>query len=449
MTLKNCEVIRGRRIWGFSPGSSYPQIWIRDTATLIAYAKHHYPLQIFKNMLQLFFEHQEENGAVPDWVDISGQYDKNTVSSDQESSLVLAAYEIATEQIIWLKKKIRGATILERLEMALDWVWKYRRDPEWNLISSGLTADWGDVDNSYPDQRATKLSDRSTLVFSTYTQAKYLQAIEKLLAIFSYLKQSEGARIWEKRHRIVSRQTRKHLYASDRGYYLIHLCPSSSRFLDMEKEILATGGNAEAILAGLMNPEQVGRFLKILLKKRKALDLNHISFTLMPPYPKGFFPHPALSHPWHYQNGGQWDWIGARVVKALFASGFREQALAFLLEIARKNVDNMGIHEWENRQGKTLWSALFYSGAAGVIGEAVLSGYLGYQVDLDRYRFRPVSDSFQLDIFKTDQFSVTRGKKGFVDIRHLKNKTVTLESSSGKERVRFSQEGRHRLKKDT
>jgi hypothetical protein len=447
MTLKNCEITRNNRIWGLSPGSDYPQVWIRDTSTLIGYAKYHYPLHIFKNMLELFFKQQGIEGEIPDWVDMSGRSDKNTVSTDQESSLVIAAYEIAVEQPIWLKKKIRSRTIWSRLEMALNWIWKNRRDPKWNLIYSGLTADWGDVENSYPDQRATKLSDRSTPVFSIYTQAKYLQAIEKMLKIFAYLNKPDRVAIWKERYGILRQQTRKNLYMKDRGYFIIHMYPLSNRTLKMEKEILAVGGNAEAILAGLMNSQEIRLFLKTLIKKQNELDLANCSFTLLPPYPEGFFPHPALSSPWLYQNGGQWDWIGGRLIKALFLFNFRDQARTFLEGIIKKNLKNHVIFEWEDRRGNPHWSSLFYSGAAGVIGEAILCGYLGYHSDFDHYRFDKIPDSFHLTVHKNDHFSLIKEEDIRVDIRNLKKKSICIKPLSDGEPVCFKKKGIHTLKK--
>ena len=118
----------------------------------------------------------------------------------------------------------------------------------------------------------------------------------------------------------------------------------------------------------------IRRFLDTLEKKRKELKLNSISFTLLPPYPEGFFPHHLLSRPWSYQNGGQWDWIGARVVKGLFLNGFGKEAEKYLLEIVEKNISRFSINEWEDRSGNPQ-GADFYVGAAGVIGEAIFIGY--------------------------------------------------------------------------
>lgn len=377
MTLKNSEIIKDNKIFGFAPGSTYPQVWIRDFATFISYAKNYYPILTLARSVELFLAHQGGNGEIVDKVDVSGKTDKNTVETDQESSLILAAYEIAKDNPRWIDKTIMGKRIFDRLEMALEWVWKNRRDKKWNLISSGFTADWGDVENTYPDERANKLSDRSTLVFSIYTQAKYIQAIDhfiKLSKTYKPVKNRKKTQKWSLRLKTLKTQTQKHLYLKDRGYFITHIVPSTGKYLEMEKNMLAVGGNAEAIIAGLMNQQQVKKFLQVLEQRRKKYKLRTVSFTLIPPYPEGFFPHHLLTHPWSYQNGGEWDWIGGRVVKALFINGYFKEAEKYLLEIARKNLENFCINEWEDRNG-TGRGAYFYVGAAGVIGEAITKGY--------------------------------------------------------------------------
>jgi hypothetical protein len=51
-------------------------------------------------------------------------------------------------------------------------------------------------------------------------------------------------------------------------------------------------------------------------------------------------------------------------------------------EIIRKNLKNYNIFEWEDRNGIGR-GALFYVGAAGVIGEAIFKGYVGLKESLD------------------------------------------------------------------
>ncbi len=386
MTLKNCELTHKGKLFGFAAGSTYPAVWIRDTATVMGYAKHYYPLEALQGSVQLFLQRQGEDGSIVDWVDASGRTDKNTVETDQESSLLLAAFQLAQEDPAWLDKEIGGKSVFQRLQWALEWVWENRRDKKMDLITSGFTADWGDVENTYPDKRARKLSDRSTLVFGIYTQAKYIQAIRCFIGMAGMVKMASAKEKkgviakWRHRLRRVKEQTMKYLYLEDKGYFITHVVTSATpkaerkRFFEMEKEMVPVGGNAEAILAGLMNREQVKRFIGVLEACRKTHKLRSVSFTLIPPYPEGFFPHHLLRFPWNYQNGGEWDWFGGRVVNALFRMGFREEGEKYLLEIVNKNLKNFCIFEWEDRRG-TGRGALFYVGAAGVIGEALLREY--------------------------------------------------------------------------
>jgi hypothetical protein len=372
LTLKNTEMLTpDGTLFGFAAGSDYPAVWIRDTATFIKYAMRFYSHDVLAKSIERFMERQGSEGSIVDSIDLDGKTDKNTVETDQESSLVLAASAIAKANPSWLNKKINGKTILQRLDMALEWVWKNKLNSKYQLITSAFTADWGDLDTSYPDQRATKLNDKSTLVLGIYTQAKYIQAIDALIKLYPTAPSK-----WKKRLDTLKRQTLKHLYLKDKGYFISHIVPGKDKekYFNLEKEMLATGGNAEAILAGLMNREQIQRFLSILKERRKQYHLRTISFTLLPPYPKDFFSHHLLKHPWSYQNGGEWDWIGARVINALYSNGFQEEAKSYLMEIAQKNLANYCIYEWEDRGG-TGRGALFYVGTAGLLGDVIFTAF--------------------------------------------------------------------------
>ena len=375
VTLKNSEIIYNDKLIGFSPGSNYPRIWIRDTATFIGYAKLFYKLSDLKSMVELFFKHQGKTGEIVDNIDRYGKSDKNTVSTDQESSLLISMYEIYLDDPNWINKKISDKTIIGRAESALKWVWDNKRDKKYGLILNGFTADWGDVERSYPDQRAVKLSEISKPSISVYVQSKYIQAIQKFLIMAKYIKIQKSILLWEKRLNLLKNRTKKHLYLRDKGYFISHITPSTNKYYKMEKEILAIGGNAEAIIAGLMNAGEIKTFISVLEKRREKYKLKSISHVLLPPYPEGFFPHLLLSKQWTYQNGGSWDWIGGRLVNALFQNGFRKKAISYLMEIIKKNIKNLNIFEWEDRNGVGR-GASFYTGAAGVIGEAIWKGYL-------------------------------------------------------------------------
>jgi len=381
MIMKNSEIRQGERLFGFSAGSNYPAVWIRDLATFIYLAGKYYPHSILEKNLELFLKQQAPGGEIPDWVDVNGKTGKNTVETDQESSLVLAVYEAGLLNRSWLKKSIAGIPVYKRLEMALDWVWNNKRDSQSSLIKSGFTADWGDVEKSYPDHRALDLSDKSIPVLGIYTNSKYIQALEKMIAILDRVGEKAKTGKWQKRKTRLEQAVKKNLYLKDKGYFILHILPgpNDGKYYEMEKNMLAVGGNAEAMIAGLMDRGQVRRFVNVLEQKRREFKLRTVSFTLIPPYPEGFFPHHLLTHPWNYQNGGEWDWIGARVVKGLLMQGFEKQAHTYLLEIVKKNLANFNIFEWEDKTG-TGRGALFYTGAAGVIGE-VITRYLPGEVE--------------------------------------------------------------------
>lgn len=445
-TLKNNEAWKNDAFFGFSAGTSYPQAWIRDTATLMFYARFFYPSGHLQSIIGHFLERQSPNGEIGDWVDTAGRSDKNTVESDQESSLVLAAFQLALDEPGWLQRTVNGMTVFSRLEKALEWLWRERFDPAVGLLWGGFTADWGDVERSYADDRATKLSDRSRRAFAIYTQALFLQAGQKLVAMAEWLQNEKCAQRWRRRLRIVSRSCRQRLYLPQQGYFLVHrLAAGEEDFFALEKGILAVGGNAEAIRAGLMNGDEIARFLGVLEKRRREYGLRSISFTLLPPYPRDFFPHPLLA-PWSYQNGGEWDWIGGRLVTALYQNGFREKAGEYLREIMERGLRHHNLFEWSDRAGNGR-GASFYAGAAGVLGEAILRGHFGLEEDFERYSLTVAGDPFKLTVSRNgDRFVVENSAQLSVEIAGLAKKEICLFTGGTAKKISITKKGKTVIK---
>ena len=440
-TLKNNEVWKDGKFFAFSAGSSYPQAWIRDTATLMAYARFFYPAGQLQDIVKQFLQRQNLDGEIADWVDMAGRSGKNTVESDQESSLVLAAYLLALDDPGWLGQKINGLTVFARLENALQWLWQNRFDPTTGLLWSGFTADWGDVERSYPDDRATRLSDRSRRAYAIYTQALFLQAGEKLAAMAEWRGDKACAQRWRSRLDIIARNCRQRLYLPTQGYFLVHLLAGKQDLLALEKGILALGGNTEAIRAGLLSRAEIEHLLRVLEGRRKEYGLRSVSYTLLPPYPEGFFPHPLLSSPWSYQNGGEWDWIGGRLVSALYQNGLRKQAETYLREIIERNIAHGNLFEWSDRSGNGQ-GASFYAGAAGVLGEAILLGHFGLNEELDRYVFPNFGDPFKLTINKAnDCFTIGHTAMVTVDISFLAKKEICILTRAGKIKTCIAKKG--------
>jgi hypothetical protein len=333
------------------------------------------------------------------------------------------------------------------LDMALEWLWKNRLDYEHGLIWSGFTADWGDVERSYPDQRAIKLSDRSQRTFSTYTQALFIQAARKLALMAERLGDKTMAGKWRPREKAIAAECRRQLYLPEQGYFLIHHVEGKEDHFSMEKHILAVGGNAEAMRAGLLDKAQINSLLRVLEERRRQLRLRTVSFTLLPPYPEGFFPHPLMHSPWSYQNGGEWDWIGGRLVSALYQAGFRDKAEKYLEEIVAKNLSEMNLFEWSDRAGNGQ-GALFFAGSAGVLGEAILFGHLGLREEFDRYVLPASPEHYSLTVSKaSDCFTVTNSELVDIDISSLSTKEICIVTKSGKKKNSISKKGKYVLPK--
>jgi hypothetical protein len=445
--FRNNEIRLQGKFFAFAAGTTYPQAWIRDTATMMNYSRFFYPLADLQGIVDRFFAAQTPQGEVQDWVDSIGRCDKNTVESDQESSLVLAAWQLALCDPGWLGGGVDGVSRLGRLDRALEWLWRSRRDAKRGLIWSGFTADWGDVERSYADQRAIKLSERTRRTYSTYAQALFVQAARRLGLMAGRRGDMAMAGKWRQRGNDIALRCRRLLYLPERGYFLIHRVDGGDDLVESEKDILAVGGNAEAMRAGLMSREEIARFLRVLEERRGKYGLRSVSFTLLPPYPEGFFPHPALRAPWRYQNGGEWDWIGGRLVSALYQAGFRREAETYLKEIIAKNLEEMNIFEWSDRTGNGQ-GASFYAGAAGVLGEAILSGHLGLQEDFDRYLIRAGDEPFELAFSKGgDRFTVGNSARLAVNIVSLSKKEVCILIGSGEKKICVGEKGKNSFSK--
>jgi hypothetical protein len=169
--------------------------------------------------------------------------------------------------------------------------------------------------------------------------------------------------------------------------------------------------------------------------------LRSVSYTLLPPYPEGFFPHPLLASPWSYQNGGEWDWIGGRLVCALYQNGLRRQAENYLREIVERNLARGNIFEWSDRTGNGQ-GASFYAGAAGVLGEAILYGHFAMSEEFERYAFAHAPDPFTLFVRKAgDRFRIGRSAVLSLDISALAKKEICVMARGGIKRTCVSKKG--------
>lgn len=403
---------------GFGAGSSYPQIWLRDSATIIPVSRYYYPLEYLTSWIEEHLAHQGRDGQLNDWIAAGAasnfsaaaprvrevyqgkdaatgkavviSADKNSTEADQEASAVDAAYQVfqITGDRNWLNKSINGRSLLARLDLSLEYLLKHRLDASYGLITNAFTADWGDVSPAYPDQRAIYLDSSTPTVVGLYTNALFYRAATQLSEIYEAADR-ERAGYWRAQAAMIKANLNKHLWQESRGFYRLHLVltPALMSGAQDDSDIFAMGGNAVAALYGVAEEQQVRRIFEAAEVRQRQYKLSTIGGTLLPPYPRGFFKHPAVSEEYTYQNGGQWDWFAGRFLLAEFERGYSVRAYRQLLEVARKCVRNNGLYEWDDKNGEAKGSAN-YAGSAGALGAAVIQGLFGVYLSSSKLDLR-------------------------------------------------------------
>lgn len=400
------------KVIGFGAGAGYPQIWLRDSATIIPASRYFYDTPYLTTWLVEHLSHQREDGNLFDWIAF-GNYnmlkliapharrlvkgaaqtlvaDKNSVVADQETSAVHSAYQIhkITGDIQFLRQLIDGKSLINRLEDSLYYLLLYRYDEKTGLITKGFTADWGDVSVIYDSQLAIYMDDKTPRVVNTYVNAYFVMAARELSEMFSSLENTGNAVFWGKQSEKLKKNINTFLWDEKRGYYLMHRRVDTYEKTFDEDSMFAMGSNALAIEAGVADRKKTKRIFETAVKLQKQYNISTIASVLLPPYPDGFFIHAVLTKSYTYQNGGQWDWFAGRLVLQEFLYGYSKNAAMHLLEIAKKNYDNSGLYEWDTPEGKGMGSAQL-AGSAGALSGALFEGYFGVDLSHDTLNITP------------------------------------------------------------
>lgn len=380
------------QISGFYAGSGYPQIWLRDAATILPASRLFYPETFQTSWLEEHLAVQRPDGSLEDWIDSAGKSDKNTTETDQETSAIQAAYEVF--RLLGpdrLEKTIQGEPIIRRLEKALMFVWEKKRDRKTGLVIGAHTADWGDVEMEDADQQAIYAGPTTHWTADIYDQSMFFQACLNLAEMLGARDPGKRTTSWKEKAEFIRKNADKHLWQEDRGFYRVHLHLDALTHDFDEDDMFAMGGNVQAVLSGLADRSKSGRIIEQALRRKKEFNISTISGVLLPPYPRGFFKHPMVNDPYEYQNGGQWDWFGGRLVWAMFENGFSRSAREELLEIARKNINNGSFYEWDTPEGSGRGSD-YYAGSAGMMAKALFEGYFGVKVGKESLSLEPKLD---------------------------------------------------------
>ena len=368
---------------GFNAGDGYEEVWIRDYNTFIELAALVFEPAILKEQLLVFFRMQDEDGGILDGFTPREQakleYDykyfksepryaghKNTVETDQESSLVQTVYKYIqfTGDTSILEAVIEEKTVAARLEGAMEFLMNHRYNQEYGLIWGATTTDWGDVQPEH--EWGVFLTEDTHYALDIYDNAMFLVALDQLMEMSPSSRSS-----WEEIRKEVAANVRMHLWDNQQQKFIPHLYLDSSPFPEdfNEIKIYYHGGTAVAIEAGLLSPDEILVSLDKMLANVEAAGAGSIGMTLYPAYPDGFFKNPSM-HAYGYQNGGDWTWFGARMIQQLIRYGFVEEAYEHLQPMVKRVKDNDGFYEWYTIDNEPRGSGTF-RGSAGVLYTAI------------------------------------------------------------------------------
>jgi hypothetical protein len=379
---------------GFFPGPTYSYdpvklpgwtpfyLYIRDTATILPMGRFYYGLPAQRSVVEEFLRLQYPDGSISATVGPDFKVDKATVTSDEETSAILAATEAFeySPDPAWLKLPLRNQFLIDRLNHAMEWVLAQRRDPATGLIKRAHTTDWGDIKwESNSDPSHMQPGDQWTV--SIYDQAIAYAALRGLAQLNAAVaKDPERAR-WDGVANELRASTDLTLWMDDpeRGYFRIHqhVAPDNVHHDFNEDDVVAIG-NAAAVYYGLADADKVPRILAALERARVEARAPKPGLTLNPAY-HGWFQVQMGER--IYQNGALWDWWAGRQASGEFWSGYWRLARDHLFMVARDWATHPGIvREWESPWLSRTGADNAYAGAAAVVGQAIVEGLYGVQI---------------------------------------------------------------------
>lgn len=370
---------------GFNAGDSYGEVWIRDYNTFIELSAAVFEEEVLKENLLVFFKLQNNDGNIVDGFiprekmsengynyihsELEPRYvgHKNTVETDQESSLVQAVYKYikASGDKSILDERIGDKTISKRLEWAMQFLMENRYNERYGLLWGATTADWGDVQPEH--SWGVYIDENTHRAIDIYDNAMMIIALDNLMELLPDAKTK-----WQPIRNDIATKARQHLWDEQTHKFIPHIYLEDSPFPDdfNEDEIYYFGGTTVAIQAGLLSKDEIRKSLEQMVERVDKADAASIGLTLYPPYPEGFFKNPIMNPEYSYQNGGDWSWFGGRLIQQLVKHGFLEEAYKQLLPMTERVMKNDGFYEWYSINNEPRGSGTF-RGSAGVLYKAI------------------------------------------------------------------------------
>ena len=408
----------GQPVAGFRPAAIYPPLFARDLSWIAPAARLFYPPSAWQPAVEAFLRRQytaatrsDEDGwqagagALPGVLHSDGRVDKASAVSDEETSLIGAAYSLfAVQGASWLSTvmtatvgratgsqatgsrcyecevhlrglqadqagsrgyddevylyELAAPRVIDRLDAALTWLWDNRRDAASGLTWRGHTTDWGDVTLDVTTSNPTDLDPaRAIRTASIFDQVLAWRAAQQLAAMWEALGEVGRAAAWRQRAVELQTAANRDLWQPRRGFYRLHIhlagppCADGSPCAPwqhpFDEDRLLAIGNAVAVQVGFCSPAQARAILDALAQSQLAAGAMQPGLSLWPSYASWTYPQPDMQTG-RYQNGGVWDWWAGVQIEAEFKAGYSRRALLHLRQVARAWASHPGqVYEWQ------------------------------------------------------------------------------------------------------
>ncbi|RZK80081.1 MAG: hypothetical protein EOO85_01870 [Pedobacter sp.] len=372
---------------GFTAGDGYGEIWIRDFNTFINVSSKVNDKAVVRKHLLTFLKFQQSDGSILDGyipaTNTSVGYNyyksalapeylghKNTVETDQESSLIQAVskYILSTGDKSILKDSVAGNTVQHQLERSLKFLLTKRFEPKYGLIWGATTADWGDIQPEH--NWGVELNDDTHRAIDIYDNAMFAIAIKNYLDFAEVA--TKDRKYWSDVSANLKKNVRKYLWDKQRKKFRPHIYLNGSPFPKTfdEEEIYYHGGTTIAIEADFLTAKEVKEAYTKMQQNVISAKASTIGLTIYPVYPEGTFKNTGMT-PYSYQNGGDWTWFGGRMISELIRYGFVEEAKTALAPMLDRVIKNNGFYEWYTPDNQPKGSSSF-RGEAGVLWTAIM-----------------------------------------------------------------------------
>ncbi|MDX1524186.1 MAG: hypothetical protein R3264_21325, partial [Anaerolineae bacterium] len=366
ITLDN-QTIHGFRSSKLSPGMS-----IRDLAWGMETAQYYYGDEYLRQAIEQYLQtqpsrvNQPQYGAVEGILTATDDPGKPVRFGDEEISLIHAAYLYynLTFNADWLQQDLNGLPVIDRLNLAAEWLYRNRFDPETELL-------WRDQVLAWQHPGLETVPDGLPLI-SIYDQALAYLALIELAKMNAAVQQISRADAWQQRAEALKLRVNSHLWQPDPGLFRPPH-PLTGPATEPDTGTIVAVENALAVYSGLTNFAQNRSIIDGLERARMEAGASKPGLTLHPA------PVDSTSH--QPGTGAVWDWWGGIQIEAEFVNGFSKIGQTHLLQVANEWQDHPGnIIEWQSPTDATKQGSHYHHAAAGTMGSAIIKGFFGVEL---------------------------------------------------------------------